>query len=81
MIASGAYYANRYLGGEAIFTDHPSGVNDGLSGISVGPIVRLPMDDFTLFGHGLMGTARLGGPNTTIARHCARTNPTSGGLG
>ena len=66
MIASGAYYHNRYLGGEAIFTDHPSGVNDGLSGISVGPIVRLPMDDFTLFGHGLIGTARLGGPNTTI---------------
>ena len=67
MIASGAYYHNRYLGGEAIFTDHPSGVNDGVSGISVGPIFRLPMDDFTLFGHGLVGTARLGGPNTTIA--------------
>ena len=66
MIASGAYYHNRYLGGEAIFTDHPSGVNDGLSGISVGPIVRLPMENFTLFGHGLVGTARLGGPNTTI---------------
>jgi hypothetical protein len=67
MIASGAYYANRYVGGEAIFTDHPSGVNDGFSGISVGPIMRLPLDNFTLFGHGLIGPARLGGPNTTIA--------------
>jgi len=66
MIASGAYYHNRYLGGEAIFTDHPSGVNDGVSGISVGPIVRLPLENFTLFGHGLIGAARLGGPNTTI---------------
>jgi hypothetical protein len=66
VIASGAYYANRYIGGEAIYTDHPSGVNDGVSGISVGPIFRYPVDNFTLFGHGLIGTARLGGPNTTI---------------
>ncbi len=66
MIASGAYYANRYVGGEAIFTDHPSGVNDGVWGISVGPIFRLPADDFTLFGHGLVGTARLGGPNNDL---------------
>ncbi len=64
VIASGAYYANRYIGGEAIYTDHPSGVNDGVSGISVGPIFRYPVDNFTLFGHGLIGTARLGGPNT-----------------
>ena len=81
MIASGAYYFNRYLGGEAIFTDHPSGANDGLSGISVGPIVRLPMDNFTLFGHGLVGTERLGGPNTTIGGLRSKTNPTNGGLG
>ena len=67
VIASGAYYANRYFGGEAIYTNHPDGVNDGLSGISVGPIFRYPVDDFTLFGHGLIGVARLGGPNTTIA--------------
>ena len=66
VIASGAYYANRYFGGEAIYTNHPDGVNDGVSGISVGPIFRYPMENFTLFGHGLVGAARLGGPNSEV---------------
>ena len=66
VIASGAYYANRYIGGEAIYTNHPDGVNDGVSGISVGPIFRYPMENFTLFGHGLVGAARLGGPNSEV---------------
>jgi len=66
MIASGAYYFNRYFGGEAIFTDHPSGVNDGVSGISAGPIFRYSAENFTLFGHGLVGTSRLGGPNSDV---------------
>jgi hypothetical protein len=65
-IASGAYYANRYFGAEAIYTNHPDGANDGVSGISVGPIFRYPMENFTLFGHGLVGAARLGGPNSEV---------------
>jgi outer membrane protein OmpA-like peptidoglycan-associated protein len=67
VIASGAYYANKNFGGEFIYTDHPSGVNDGVSGVSFGPIARLPYDNLTLFAHGLVGVARLGGPNTTIS--------------
>ncbi len=62
-IGSGAYYVNRYAGGEFIYTNHPDGVNDGFSGASLGPIFRAPMDNFTLFAHGLVGGARLGGPN------------------
>jgi hypothetical protein len=65
-IGSGAYYFNKYFGGEIIYTNHPSGVNDGMSGISGGLIARLPMDDFTLFAHGLVGGARLGGPNSEV---------------
>jgi hypothetical protein len=65
-IGSGAYYFNKYFGGEFIYTNHPSGVNDGFSGGSVGPIVRLPMQNFTLFAHGLAGGGRLGGPNSEI---------------
>jgi hypothetical protein len=63
VIASGAYYANRYVGGEFIFTDHPSGANDGMSGESIGPIFRYPAENITVFAHGLVGVARLGGPN------------------
>jgi hypothetical protein len=66
IIASGAYYHNRYFGGEVIFTDHPNGVNDGVSGISLGPIFRYPTENFTVFAHGLLGTDRLGGPNSEI---------------
>ena len=54
-IGSGAYYFNKYFGGEVIYTNHPDGANDGVSGISVGPIFRYPMENFTLFGHGLVG--------------------------
>jgi hypothetical protein len=65
-IGSGAYYFNNYFGGEVVYTNHPSGVNDGMSGISGGIIARLPMENFTLFAHGLVGVARLGGPNSEV---------------
>jgi hypothetical protein len=65
-IGSGAYYFNKYFGGEAIYVNHPSGVNDGMSSISGGPIARLPMDHFTLFAHALAGSERLGGPNSDV---------------
>jgi outer membrane protein OmpA-like peptidoglycan-associated protein len=64
-IGSGAYYMNKYVGGEAIFAAHPDGKNDGLYTISGGPIARAPMQNFTLFAHGLVGGARLGGPNSS----------------
>ncbi|MEO6804547.1 MAG: OmpA family protein [Edaphobacter sp.] len=62
-IGSVAYYMNKYVGGEAIFAAHPDGNNDGLYTISGGPIFRAPMQNFTLFAHGLVGAAKLGGPN------------------
>jgi len=65
-IGSGAYYFNKYFGGEFLYANHPSGVNDGDSSAAVGPITRLPMDNFTLFAHGLVGSDRLGGPNSEV---------------
>jgi hypothetical protein len=62
-VGSGAYYFNKYVGGEIIYFNHPSGVNDGMSSIAAGPIFRAPMENFTIFAHGLVGAARLGGPN------------------
>jgi outer membrane protein OmpA-like peptidoglycan-associated protein len=63
-IGSGAYYFNKYFGGEFIYANHPDGKNDGFSSTSVGPIFRAPMQNFTLFAHGLAGGGRLGGPNS-----------------
>lgn len=63
-IGSGAYYFNKYVGFEGIFAAHPDGKNDGLYTASLGPIFRAPMQNFTLFAHGLAGGARLGGPNS-----------------
>jgi hypothetical protein len=62
-IGSVAYYFNKYVGAEAVFAAHPDGNNDGLYTASAGPIFRAPMQNFTLFAHGLAGGARLGGPN------------------
>jgi len=63
-IGSIAYYFNRYVGGQFEFAAHPNGNNDGLYTAMLGPIVRLPMQNYTLFAHGLGGAAKLGGPNT-----------------
>jgi outer membrane protein OmpA-like peptidoglycan-associated protein len=63
-IGSGAYFFNKYFGGEINFVAHPDGNNDGLYTASAGPIFRAPMQGFTLFAHGLAGGAKLGGPNS-----------------
>src|SRR5665213_1678474 len=63
---SGAYYFNKYVGGEVITAYHPDGQNDGMYSVSAGPIFRAPMQNFTLFAHGLVGAANLGGPNSEV---------------
>ena len=63
-IGSGAYYFNKYVGGEVVVVAHPDGNNDGLFTGSAGLIVRAPLENFTLFAHGLAGGAYLGGPNS-----------------
>jgi len=62
-IGSVAYYFNRYFGGEVSFAAHPRGQNDGLYVAAAGPIFRAPMQNFTLFAHGLVGAGDLVGPN------------------
>ena len=63
-IGSGAYYFNKYFGGEINFVAHPDGKNDGLYSSSAGPIFRAPMQNFTLFAHGLAGGSKLVGPSS-----------------
>ena len=63
-IGSVAYYFNKYVGAEVNLVAHPDGLNDGLYSASGGPIFRAPMQNFTLFAHGMAGAARLGGPNS-----------------
>jgi hypothetical protein len=64
---SGAYYFNKYVGGEILGFANPDGQNDGLYAGYVGPIFRAPMQNFTLFAHGLVGGVRIGGPNNDNA--------------
>jgi hypothetical protein len=63
-IGSGAYYFNKYIGGEFTFVANPDGQNDGAYGMYAGPIVRAPMENFTLFAHAGAGATNLGGPNS-----------------
>ena len=60
---SGAYWFSKYVGAEVLITAHPDGQNDGIYTGSAGPIFRAPMQNFTLFAHGLAGASRIGGPN------------------
>ncbi len=59
-----AYYFNKYVGAEVSLVAHADGNNDGLFSAQGGLIVRAPLQNFTLFAHGLAGAARLGGPNS-----------------
>jgi hypothetical protein len=62
-VGSGAYYFNKYVGGELLTFINPNGVNDGYYAGYAGPIVRLPLQGYTLFAHALAGGVRGGGPN------------------
>jgi len=73
-IGSGAYFFNKYVGAEMNFVAHPSGNNDGLYSASAGMIARAPMQNFTLFAHGLVGGANLGGPNTDCGDNVSPCN-------
>jgi len=54
-MGSVAYYFNRYAGGEVAVMAGPPGQNDGFFGYYAGPIFRLPLQNYTLFAHGLAG--------------------------
>ena len=62
VMGSGAYYFNKYVGAEINFVGNPDGNNDGLYAGYAGPIFRAPMQNFTLFAHGLAGGTKLRRP-------------------
>ena len=73
---SGAYFFNKYVGAQAELgihewgTQNPNGSNvgthgndDGFTTIGGGIIFRFPTEDLTPFAHGLVGGARVDGPD------------------
>jgi len=62
-IGSGAYYFNKYFGGEVAMIANPNGNGDGFYGYYAGPIFRLPLQNYTLFAHGMAGGVDGVGPN------------------
>jgi outer membrane protein OmpA-like peptidoglycan-associated protein len=61
-IFSGAYYFNRYVGVQAELGEHKGGNNDGFLTVGGGLILRYPMDQITVFAHGLVDAAQVNGP-------------------
>jgi outer membrane protein OmpA-like peptidoglycan-associated protein len=55
---SGAYYVNKYLGGEILGSYH-NGDRETMSSITAGPIVRFPMAGLSPFIHATLGGSRL----------------------
>jgi hypothetical protein len=67
IIGSGAYYFNKYVGGQVEAATHDTFVNNsssngGATTVAGGMIVRFPAPDITPFVHGLVGGVDLGGP-------------------
>ena len=64
-LASGAYYFNRYVGGQIEYGNHVDGKNDSFQTAQAGIIFRFPVpsDDIVPFVHGLVGAVKFGGPN------------------
>lgn len=73
---SGAYYFNKYVGAQAEFGLHEWGAqssnggnngthgnDDGFTTLSGGIIFRFPTGEITPFAHGLIGGARIDGPD------------------
>jgi len=67
MLGSGAYYFNKYMGAQLETGAHDlltnsSSSNGGAFTLAGGLIARFPTADITPFIHGLVGGARIGGP-------------------
>ena len=67
IIGSGAYYFNKYVGGQVEVATHDTFVNSPSSNgsattVAGGMIVRFPAPDITPFLHGLVGGVDLAGP-------------------
>jgi hypothetical protein len=77
-IGSGAYYFNKYFGGEIVTMMNPNGQNDHFYAGFAGPIFRLPLQNYTLFAHGLAGGVRGAGPNDPAGTY---ENPSTWGVG
>jgi len=63
-IGSGAYYFNKYVGGQVEAGFHPQDKNDGGYTVQGGIIFRFPVSGMTPFIHGLGGAAYWQGPYT-----------------
>ena len=78
--AAERFYFNKYVGAEVNVQAHDNGQNDGLFSYTGGVIFRAPLQNFTLFAHGLAGGAYLGGPNNenpaTLEHEPYRWGPT-----
>jgi outer membrane protein OmpA-like peptidoglycan-associated protein len=62
-ILSGAYYFNKYVGGQVEAGFHPQDKNDGGYTFQAGIIFRFPVSGMTPFVHGLAGAAKWQGPD------------------
>src|SRR6266702_2188302 len=67
VIASGAYFFNKYVGAQVEGSSHDTWIdspssNSGFTLGSAGLIARFPTENITPFVHGLVGAARIGGP-------------------
>jgi hypothetical protein len=83
-IISGAYYFNKYVGGQVEAGFHPQSQNDGGYTVQGGIIFRFPVSGMVPFVHGLAGIADWEGPDnppyTTLNSKVGPALTAGGGL-
>jgi len=83
-IISGAYYFNKYVGGQVEAGFHPQDKNDGGYTVQGGIIFRFPVAGMVPFVHGLAGITDWEGPDnppyTTLNRQVGPALTAGGGL-
>jgi len=83
-ILSGAYYFNKYVGGQVEIGFHPQDKNDGGYTYQGGIIFRFPLQGMTPFVHGLAGATKWEGPDnppfTTLKSEWGPALTAGGGL-
>ena len=68
-LLSGAYYFNKYVGGQVESAFHPQDKNDGGYTGQAGIIFRFPVSGMTPFVHGLAGATKWQGPDNPPYHH------------
>src|ERR1700756_4573739 len=79
-IENSPYFFNKYFGAQIEGSQHPNGKNDDFYIMSVGPVVRFPLQDVTPFAHATVGAVRADFNGQGLPYHWGPSITVGGGM-